>query len=196
MPNPDECVKEVKAQQAKVRKKRALLADKGAPVSDADLAGAFGNNADTGGDIGRRGLEAAGGLIDLKTNTLSSDEIRKQLSGGKGGPKGPAVKIDTPVAGGGDNPAIDVENAMKVVKEGGGSIEACVNSAMKNNEEIPSKIGLVLSIQSNGVVDGAKLDNKVVQAADFGKCLTSAGKKWKFPPMTEAAELTVPLHLQ
>ena len=192
-PNAAECIKQVKARvAAKVKRPGGTgHSTGGAAVSDADLKDAFGTPNGTGtategskstmGSDGFMGVGAGGLVVD--TSGL----------GKRTGPTAPQVKIDLPST---EGTTIDASNAAKVVRDGQGAIQVCVDNAMKNSEDIPQKIRLTLSIGLKGSVERAVVNNAVVQASSLGSCLSSATKKWKFAPPTEPADLEIPLVLR
>lgn len=195
MPDPAACIKEAKA-RAKVgggRKKPANTG--GAAVSDDDLKGAFGTGAAGGADTGTGAVAAVGGdgFVSVGAGTPSKEDIDRMLKGGKGGPTGPKVRIELPATIGS---GIDAENAKKVVQDGQGGIQLCVDSAMRMGEEIPGKVIFTLSIGQKGHVERAVASNAVVGANSLGSCLTGTMKKWKFTPPTEPTDLDIPLILR
>jgi predicted Zn finger-like uncharacterized protein len=193
MPDPAACVREVQAERARNPRRRPGRGGNGSAVSDADLAGAFGGGPSGGGvarvAVDEHGEARFGGTVP------SADEIKRTLGGGKGGPSGPS----TGTGGSGADVAkgsIDAETAAKVVRDGQSAIQVCVEDAMKRGEDIPPKVVLSLNIETNGLVSSASVTNAVVKATDLGGCLGRVGRKWKFPPTTEAATLEVPLLLR
>jgi hypothetical protein len=196
-PNPAECIKKEVAAREERRAKRAggikkpvLVA--GGSVSDEDLKKGFENGVGTEADVVRRIGESAGG-IDISAPQMSNDQIKAMFANGKGGPTGPKVKIEAPSVAG---TSIDAENAGKVVREGQAGIQTCVDDAMKQGEDIPGKAHVTLSIQTNGTVEKAIVNEAVVNASKLGACLTRTAKKWKFAPTPEAADLEIPLVLK
>jgi predicted Zn finger-like uncharacterized protein len=199
-PNPAECIKQ---QQAKNEARRTKKGGKkptdraGASLSDDDLKGAFGaSGSGAAGTIGSVASASVGsdGFVSVGAGTPSAADVERALAGsGKGGPTGPKVGIETPSVAG---TTIDADNASKVVRDGQGGIQACVDSAMKNGDEIPGKVRVTLSIGLKGTVERAVSNNAVVGASTLGGCLTSTMKKWKFAPPTEAADLEIPLILR
>jgi predicted Zn finger-like uncharacterized protein len=194
-PNPAECVKRETAAQAERRarrggKKPALLA--GGGVSEDDLKKGFENGVGGEADVVRRIGEGAGG-IDIAAPQMSNDQIKAMFSSGKGGPTGPKARVDAPSVAG---TSIDAENASKVVREGQPAIQTCVESSMKLGEDIPPKAHVTLSIQTNGTVEKALVNEAVINASRLGACITSTAKKWKFAPTPEAADLVIPLVLK
>jgi predicted Zn finger-like uncharacterized protein len=193
-PNPSECVKKIVEQRRKQgggRKKPALPAV-GGTLSDEELKRGFDNVADGEAELARRIAQSAGG-VDIAVPSMSKDQIKAMFADGKGGPSGPKAKIETPSVAG---TTIDAENASKVVREGQAGIQTCVDDAMKNGEDIPPKAQMTLTIQMNGTVSQAVINNAVVQASKLGGCLTRTARKWKFAPTPEAADLVVPLLLR
>ncbi len=191
MPDPDKCVRDVKKTIAKKRIAKAKA--EGKTVSDADLKDAFGSGGESaGGDIGRKGTIDDNGMIVMGTGP-TSDEIKKALGTGKGGPTGPKATIETPSVAG---TTIDADNASKVVRDGQAAIQTCVDEAMKRNEDLPGKVRMTVAINVKGVVDVAKFNDAVVNASGLGGCITKAAKRWKFAPPTEAADLEIPLVLR
>jgi len=193
-PNPAECVKKEVAAQAERRARRAgkkAVVAAGGSVSDEDLKKGFENGIGGEADIVRRIGESSGG-IDVTGPSLSNDEI-KAMFANKGGPSGPRVKAEAPSVAG---TAIDAENASKVVREGQPGIQACVEAAMKLGEDIPPKAHVTLSIQTNGTVERAIVNQAVINASKLGSCLTNTARKWKFAPTPEAADLVIPLVLK
>jgi hypothetical protein len=91
---------------------------------------------------------------------------------------------------------IDAENAGKVVRDGQPAIQGCVDDAMKQQEDIPPKLRMTLSISTKGVVEKSVINDAVVQATSLGSCLNKAARRWKFAPPTEAADLEIPLVLR
>jgi hypothetical protein len=83
-----------------------------------------------------------------------------------------------------------------VVREGQPAIQTCVESSMKLGEDIPPKAHVTLSIQTNGTVEKALVNEAVINASRLGACITSTAKKWKFAPTPEAADLVIPLVLK
>jgi predicted Zn finger-like uncharacterized protein len=190
MPDPAACVKKAREEQAR-RGPRAGRSKDGAALSDKDLAGAFGRGPTTGG-IARAAVDEHG-AVAIDTTGPSSDQIRAALGGGPAGPSGPKTGSDIVIA---KDSTIDLEAAARVVRDGQSAIQICVEDAMKNGEDIPSRLILSLNIETNGTVSSAKVTNAVVQATGLGACLSRTGRKWKFPPMTEAATLDAPLLLR
>jgi hypothetical protein len=195
MPDPAACIKEAKA-RAKVagtgRKKPTKTS--GAAVTDDDLKGAFGTGA-TGTTGGAGGVAAVGGdgFVSVGAGTPSKEDIDRMLKGGKAGPTGPKARIELPATIGS---SIDAENAKKVVQDGQGGIQLCVDSAMKMGEDIPGKVVFTLSIGQKGSVERAVASSAVVGASGLGSCLAGTMKKWKFAPPTEPTDLDIPLILR
>jgi len=196
-PNPAECIKKVVAERAEKRAKRAGLKKPavvagGGTMSDEDLKKGFENGVGNEAELVKRIGESAGG-IDVGAPQMSNDQIKAMFANGKGGPTGPKVKIEAPSVAG---TSIDAENASKVVRDGQAAIQACVDDAMKQGEDIPAKAHVTLSIQTNGTVEKALVNEAVINASKLGTCLTRASKKWKFAPTPEAADLEIPLVLK
>jgi len=194
-PNPAECIKQVEAKNAARRAKKVgkKPAGTGASISDDDLKGAFG--PDTTAGTAPTGTAAVGGdgFVSVGAGGPTDDDIKRMMAGGKGGPTGPRARAETPSVAG---TTIDAENASKVVRDGQGGIQLCVDAAMKNGEDIPGKVRITLSIGLKGNVERAVSNNAVVGASPLGSCLTSTMKKWKFAPPTEVADLEIPLILR
>ena len=193
-PDAAECFKQAKARIA-ARSKRGPrpVGVGGAPVSEDDLKNAFGTPTGTGPGteptttkttIGSDGFMGVGG------NSLVTDTSGL---GKRTGPTAPQVKVDLPST---EGTTIDASNAAKVVRDGQGGIQVCVDNAMKNSENIPQKIRLTVSIGLKGNVERAVVNNAVVQASSLGSCLSTAAKKWKFAPPSEPADLEIPLVLR
>jgi predicted Zn finger-like uncharacterized protein len=195
-PDRGECIKQAEARIAakggRKRPPKTPGAGTGASVSADDLKGAFGTpGAGTPGETpttkttidGSGFMGVGGGGLAMDTTGL----------GKRTGPKAPTVQIDLPSTAG---TTIDAANAAKVVRDGQGAIQVCVDNAMKNNEDIPQKIRLTVSIGLKGTVERSVINNAVIQASPLGGCLSSAAKKWKFAPPTEAADLEIPLVLR
>lgn len=190
-PNPAECIKKATAERK--ARRAARKGNGGASVSDDDLKGAFGGGPNgTASPTGVNGGVGGDGFVELKAGGPSSDEIKAAL-GGKAGPSGPKARMDTPTVTG---TTIDAENAGKVVRDGQGGIQICVENAMRNGEDIPSKLRMTLSIGMKGTVERAVLNNAVVNASTLGSCITGTAKKWKFAPPSEPADLEIPLYLR
>ncbi len=194
-PNFDDCVKTETAKIAKAgggrKKPKANVG--GAGVSDADLAGAFGTAGGGGDTVGGSGDVTGDGFVNVGVGAPSNDDIKRMLGNGKGGPTGPKAKIELPSTIGS---TIDADNAKKVVTDGQGGIQSCVDTAMKNGEDIPGKVKFTLSIGMKGTIERVVANNAVVGASPLGSCLTSTMRKWKFAPPTEPADLEIPLILR
>jgi predicted Zn finger-like uncharacterized protein len=194
MPDPAACIKEAKARAQVARTGRKKPTSTGAAVSDDDLKGAFGSGA--GGTTTATGAVAAvggDGFVSVGTGTPSKEDIDRMLKGGKGGPTGPKARIELPATIGS---SIDAENAKKVVQDGQGGIQLCVDSTMKMGEDIPGKVIFTLTIGQKGSVERAVANNAVVGASSLGGCLAATMKKWKFAPPTEPTDLDIPLILR
>ncbi|MDP2342973.1 MAG: AgmX/PglI C-terminal domain-containing protein [Deltaproteobacteria bacterium] len=193
MPNPEECEKKETARIVAKRRMR-IAAKSGNPMSDDDLKGAFGTGpGDSGGKVGARGAGIDENGMFVGANGPSAEEIKKALGGGKAGPSGPRARIETPSVAG---TTIDAENATKVVRDGQAGIQVCVDDAMKNNEDIPGKLRVTLSVGLKGTVEKAVINDAVANASSIGSCITRAARKWKFAPPTEPADLEIPLVLK
>jgi predicted Zn finger-like uncharacterized protein len=195
MPDPAACIQEAKARAKVVRTGRKKPTSAGAAVSDDDLKSAFGSGA-AGGTTPAIGAVAAvggDGFVSVGTGTPSKEDIDRMLKGGKGGPTGPKARIELPATIG---TSIDAENAKKVVQDGQGGIQLCVDSAMKMGEDIPGKVIFTLTIGKKGSVERATANNAVVGASSLGGCLASTMKKWKFAPPQEPTDLDIPLILR
>jgi len=194
-PDPAACIKEAKARAKVARAGRKKGSGGGsAAVTDDDLKGAFGAGA-TGATGNTDGIATVGndGFVAVGAGTPSKDDIDRMLRGGKGGPTGPKVRIELPATIGS---GIDAENAKKVVQDGQGGIQVCVDSAMKMGEDIPGKVVFTLTIGQKGSVERAVASSAVVGASGLGGCLGGAMKKWKFAPPTEPTDLDIPLILR
>jgi predicted Zn finger-like uncharacterized protein len=194
-PDRGECIKQAEARIAakggRKRPPKAVGAGTGAAVSDDDLKGAFGTPGATPGETPTTKTTIDGsGFMGVGGSGLAMDTSGL---GKRTGPKSPSVQIDLPSTAG---TTIDAANAAKVVRDGQGAIQVCVDNAMKNNEDIPQKIRLTLSIGLKGTVERSVINNAVIQASPLGTCLSGAAKKWKFAPPTEAADLEIPLVLR
>ena len=195
-PNAAECFKQAKARIAARsgggKRGPRPVAVGGTGVSDDDLKGAFGTPG-VGTEPGPAGTKATmgtDGFMGVGGSGLVTDTSGM---GKRTGPTAPQVKIDLPST---EGTTIDASNAAKVVRDGQGGIQVCVDNAMKNSEDIPQKIRLTVSIGLKGNVERAVVNNAVVQASSLGSCLSSAAKKWKFAPPTEPADLEIPLVLR
>jgi predicted Zn finger-like uncharacterized protein len=193
-PNFDDCVKKETAKIAKRGGgKRKPPKIGGSGVSNDDLAGAFGTAGAGGGDtVGGVGV-TGDGFVNVGIGAPSNDDIKRMLGSGKAGPSGPKASIELPSTIGS---TIDADNAKKVVTDGQGGIQSCVDTAMKNGEDIPGKVKFTLSIGMKGTIERVVANNAVVGASTLGTCLTSTMRKWKFAPPTEPADLEIPLILR
>ena len=88
------------------------------------------------------------------------------------------------------------DEATKVVRDGQAGIQVCVDDAMKNNEDIPAKLRVTLSVGLKGTVEKAVINDAVVNASSIGSCITKTARKWKFAPPTEPADIDIPLVLR
>ena len=195
-PDAADCIKKAKARiVANGGKRRGARPIGGSGVSDADLKDAFGTpGADA---LGTQPLPTttkttlgSDGFVGVGGNGLAMDTSGL---GRRSGPTAPQVKIELPST---EGTTIDAANAAKVVRDGQGAIQVCVDNAMKNNDDIPAKIRMTLSIGLKGTIERAVINNAVVQASGLGVCLTSAARKWKFAPPGEPADLEIPLVLR
>lgn len=195
MPDPAACIKEAKARAKVANRGRKKPTNTGAAVSNDDLKGAFGTGNTGSTTDGTGAVVAVGGdgFVKVGTGTPSKEDIDRMLKGGKAGPTGPKARIELPATIGS---SIDAENAKKVVQDGQGGIQLCVDSAMKMGEDIPGKVIFTLTIGQKGSVERAVANNAVVGASTLGGCLASTMKKWKFAPPTEPTDLDIPLILR
>ncbi len=196
-PNPAECIKKIKAERAAKRatrpgSKKPNVVAIGGTISDKDVSAGFENGVGNEAEVVKRIGEIAGG-VDVSVPQMSNDQIKAMFTNGKGGPTGPKVKVEAPSVAG---TSIDAENASKVVRDGQSGIQTCVDDAMKQGEDIPAKARVTLSIQTNGTVEKAIVNEAVVNASKLGACLTRTAKKWKFAPTPEPADLEIPLVLK
>jgi len=193
-PNAAECMKQAKARiAAKGARRTKPSGIGGAAVSDADLKDAFGTPVTPGTEPGPTGTKTTMGTDGFMGVGGKGLVVDTSGMGKRTGPTAPQVKIDLPST---EGTTIDASNAAKVVRDGQGAIQVCVDNAMKNSEDIPQKIRLTVSIGLKGSVERAVVNNAVVQASSLGSCLSSAAKKWKFAPPTEPADLEIPLVLR
>ncbi len=196
MPDPAACIKKAKAKAAKAagaKKAATTVAAAGASVGGDDLKDAFGSG--TGGGAGDRPVSVSvgqDGFMNVGAGTPSQDALGRMMKG-KGGPSGPKARVELPATIGA---GIDAENAKKVVQDGQGAIQVCVDGAMKTGEDIPNKVVFTLSIGQKGNVEKAAAGSAVVGASTLGSCLSGAMRKWKFAPPTEPTDLDIPLILR
>lgn len=191
-PDKAVCIKEVTAKRGGRKTPKPTTGG----VSDDDLKGAFGTGTGgSGGGAVGTGIVAVGtdGFVTVGSGGPSQEDIDRMLKGGKGGPSGPKARIELPATIGA---TIDADNARKVVFEGQGGIQLCVDTAMKMGEDIPGKVIFTLTIGLKGSVERAVASSAVVGATSLGACLSSTMKKWKFVPPTEATDLDIPLILR
>ncbi len=197
MPDPAACIKKAKAKAARVagakRPSSTPTALAGASVGGDDLKDAFGAGTDSGSGGRPVGVSVGqDGFMNVGAGSPSQDAVDRMLKG-KGGPSGPKARIELPATIGA---GIDAENAKKVVQDGQGAIQVCVDNAMKMNEDIPSKVIFTLSIGKKGNVEKAAAGSAVVGASSLGSCLSGAMRKWKFAPPSEPTDLDIPLILR
>ncbi len=189
MPNPEECKKQVIAENEVKRRARPA----GTGPSAAAIAAGFQNGAPGTDDPLRAGSTAPGGFADVSNPTRAGAIAAIFGNDQKGGPKVPVSKVETPTVAGGN---IDAENVVKVVKDGAGAVQQCVEREAKNGNLPSGKQKLVVTVQPRGTVDKVTFANGAVAASPVGECIRGAAKRWKFAPFVgDATDIEIPLIL-
>lgn len=192
-PDRARCVREV---QAENEVKRARRAKKSAPlggtgVADINLDDAFKNTGDSGGGLATAPVTNT----EFAGATLSAEERARMALLTKDTKKltAPTARMETPVVEAG---TLDAKDVARVVKNGGGAIQDCIEQAAKTGEVPGGKQRLVLTVAPRGVVDRAVFQNGAVNASPAGECITKAAARWKFTAFAgEATDVEIPLVL-
>lgn len=195
MPDRAKCESEVRAQnevrRAKRVKKPAELGGSG--VAGLKLDDAF---KGAGGDTG-----TGGGLADAPVNNEFagvglSDEERARMALLKKDEKkltAPKARMETPVVEAG---TLDAKDVARVVGNGSGAIQDCIEQAAKTGEVPGGKQRLVVTVTPRGTVERALFANGAVNASPAGECITKAAARWKFTAFAgDATDVEIPLIL-
>lgn len=75
------------------------------------------------------------------------------------------------------------------------AIEACYDRALRAGVKLSGKLEIDISVEPTGDVSDADVLTRQFTNTELGKCVASAIKRWKFPPITEAKRMTVPFVL-
>ncbi len=191
-PDRAKCESEVRAQNEVKRARRAKKSLGGTGVAGLNLDDAF-----------KTGGESGGGLASAPVNDTEfagatlSDEERVRLALLKKGEKKllviPVARMETPVVEAG---TLDAKDVARVVGNGSGAIQDCIEQAAKTGEVPGGKQRLVLTVNPRGVVDRAQFQNGAVNASPAGECVTRAAVRWKFTAFAgEATDVEIPLIL-
>ncbi len=114
----------------------------------------------------------------------SAEELQALMEDGSKTEVNPTVRKDTEVAakdaeGKGGPPAEDV---VKVVEKSHGAFQGCVETELRKNPSFKGgKVLLVATVGTSGVVKGAKLDRKELDASPVGDCIKKSAKRMVFP---------------
>ncbi len=174
MPDPALCEKKVRAQNAARHRARAA-----GGVSASDLSGAF----NTGGGSGSGGVahaDVGGGLAaDISAKERASLALLQHDE-----KHAAAVTLHAPAATKTliDGSDLDPENVAAVVKQNQPAIQDCIEKAAKSGSVPHGKKYLVVGVEPNGRVSGARFEDALTQASPGGECIVRAAKKWKFAP--------------
>ncbi|MBI1944409.1 MAG: zinc-ribbon domain-containing protein [Deltaproteobacteria bacterium] len=192
-PDRAKCESEVRAQNEVKRARRTKKSENlgGTGVAGMNLDDAFKTGGDTGG-----GLAAAPVTnTEFAGATLSAEERARMALLTKDTKKltTPTARMDTPVVEAG---TLDAKDVARVVGNGSGAIQDCIEQAAKTGEVPGGKQRLVLTVNPRGVVDRAVFQNGAVNASPAGECVTKAASRWKFTAFAgEATDVEIPLIL-
>lgn len=195
MPDRAKCESEVRAQNEVRRAKRAKKPAElgGSGVAGLKLDDAFKGG---GGDTG-----SGGGLAEAPVNNEFagvglSDEERARLALLKKDDKKlttPKARMETPVVEAG---TLDAKDVARVVSNGSGAIQDCIEQAAKTGDVPGGKQRLVVTVTPRGTVERALFANGAVNASPAGECITKAATRWKFTAFAgDATDVEIPLIL-
>ncbi len=191
-PNPALCEKEVRAENEEKRARRGAKKELGGTgVGDLNLDDAF----KTGGTDDKE-LKAAIGTGGEFAGATMSDEERARLALLKKDTKKlttPTARMETPVVEAG---TLDAKDVSRVVSDGSGAIQDCIEQAAKTGDVPSGKQRLVVTVNPRGTVDRAHFQNGAVNASAAGGCITKAAERWKFTAFVgETTDVEIPLIL-
>lgn len=87
--------------------------------------------------------------------------------------------------------ALDKEIVRRIVRAHINEVRHCYNQALQKNPKANGTITLEWTINSVGKVEKAKVASNKVKARGFGKCVSKAVGRWKFPKPRDGATVLV-----
>jgi hypothetical protein len=75
------------------------------------------------------------------------------------------------------------------------AIEACYDRALRAGVKLSGKLEVDIAVEATGDVSDADVLTRQFSNTDLGRCVASAIKRWKFPPISAAKRMTVPFVL-
>jgi TonB family protein len=99
-----------------------------------------------------------------------------------------------------DGPAVetgrlDGRMVAQIISSNRRSIESCYDRSLRAGSKIGGKVEVGIKVEPSGSVSTANVLSKDFQKTDFAKCLTAAIRRWRFPPINKAKQMTVPFVL-
>ncbi|MCC7072290.1 MAG: zinc-ribbon domain-containing protein [Deltaproteobacteria bacterium] len=195
-PDRARCESEVRAENEVKRARRTGKKELGGSgVSGMNLDDAFKTGGESGGETGG-GLAATPPTGGEFAGAKLSDDERARLALLKKDEKKlvtPKARMDTPVIEAG---TLDAKDVSRVVSDGAGAIQECIEQAAKTGDVPSGKQRLVVTVNPRGLVDGARFQNGAVNASSAGGCITKAAARWKFTAFAgETTDVEIPLIL-
>lgn len=90
---------------------------------------------------------------------------------------------------------IDLKTVSQMLVLHRRSIESCFSRALRAGQKPSGKLEVDIAVQTSGDVSDADVKTREFSGTDLGKCVVSAIRRWKFPPIEEAKRMTVPFVL-
>jgi len=105
-----------------------------------------------------------------------------------------AVAEATPVAQFGEplDPELALRNALRLAQP---AFELCYQTALKTDQRLKGRIVVELSLQAVGLVSAARVVESSLKDDGVSACITRKLRSMRLPPLSEDADVTVPLTL-
>jgi hypothetical protein len=90
----------------------------------------------------------------------------------------------------------DRSAVLKVVSANKRAVTLCYEQSLKRGERLRGKLDVSVTIATSGEVEQASVANARLARSEMARCLTSAVRRWRFPPFEgEPVELELPFLL-
>lgn len=90
---------------------------------------------------------------------------------------------------------IDLKTVSQMLALHRRSIESCFSRALRAGQKPSGKLEVDIAVQTTGDVSDADIKTREFSGTELGRCVASAVRRWKFPPIEEAKRMTVPFVL-
>jgi hypothetical protein len=122
------------------------------------------------------------GLSDASAGQIEKHETSADLPGAD----------DMPLV---ETGTIDLKTVSQMLVLHRRSIESCYSRALRAGNKPSGKLEVDINVEPTGDVSDADVRTREFTGTELARCVTSAIRRWKFPPIEEAKRMTVPFVL-